>query len=250
MTPVEGFNDPEILGCSGVRLPVYVSTGGEMPLVVLHELPGMSPSFIAYCRRMSSDGFRVYMPLMFKAPGTEMGLLQTAGFCMSQTFRDLFAAGDKAVQGRPIVNWLAGLISHVGSVDPGRRIGVVGMCLTGNFALAGIADPNVAAAVACQPAYPFVFGTKTLGMTSTQKWKAVARARSLPHPCAKAYRYGNDWRCRRQHINAIRAAFGEAFEMFPELPGASHSTLTSTSASEAVYQDAASFLRARLQVAD
>jgi len=246
MTPVDGFQEAEIFEHDGVRLPVYVSTGGEKPLVVLHELPGMMPSFIEFCRRISDDGFRVYMPLLFKSPGTEMGGAQIARFCMSREFFKLFMVRNGASGGLPVVNWLRGLLSHVGSREPDRNIGVIGMCLTGNFALAGIADPKVSAAIACQPAFPVMFGLKGLAMSERQRWEAVARAKSLPPPCVKGYRYERDWRSRRGHIDAIRDAFGDAFEMFPELPGAHHSTLTADSASEEAYRDVVSFLNARL----
>lgn len=246
LVEIDGFLQPELLKHGDVELPFYCSKVGTIPLIVLHELPGMSETFIAYCRRMSNEGYRVYMPLMFKSPMTNMNPLQCGLFCISAEFRALFAAIENQNLSRPFTKWLLGFVELISARHPGDKIGVVGMCLTGNFALAAIAKPNINAAVSCQSSFPFFLNISSLGLSAQERKDAARRARTLPTPCAKGYRFKNDWICRRQHMEAIERTFSGSFERYPDLVGCSHSTLTSRSANEQVYNDVLNFLNARL----
>ena len=57
-------------------------------------------------------------------------------------------------QSSAIVDWMRALCRHVGETRKVERIGVIGMCLSGNFAMTLIAEPNVWAGVASQPSLP------------------------------------------------------------------------------------------------
>lgn len=241
---VSGFNDPIRIG-KFTSLPVYVSEVGTKPLVILHELPGMTPSFIEYCREMSEEGFKVYMPLLFKSPETEMSALGCALFCVSREFRALFSARDGS-NSRPVTTWLLELIDHISKENPDTKIGVVGMCLTGGFSIAAIAKPNVNAAILCQPSIPFFSDIETLGMSDQERANAKQGAKNKPFPCAKGYRYAKDNISRDSHIRAAADILGEAFVRHPDLAGKGHSTLTGNSPSPEVYQDVLSFLNGRL----
>lgn len=243
--PIEGFDPPVHFG-DAPQIPVYVSEAGETPIVVLHELPGMSPSFIAYCRRMADEGFKVHMPLFFKQPGTNMNLFGSLAFCLTREFRTLFSAPEKGAE-RPFTRWLLDYLARVGDENPGKPIGVVGMCLTGGFAIAGIAEPRVGAAAACQPSFPFFTGFETLGLSQSLRDRIAARAANEPLPCVKAYRYEKDWRCKEKHMAGTKAILGDAVERFPDLPGGGHSTLTGYTASDAVYRDVVHFFNDRLR---
>lgn len=243
---IDGFADPTRLDAAGVRLPVYVSEQGSKPLIVLHELPGMSPSFLRYCREMAAEGYKVHMPLMFKSPGTEMTPLQSGLFCLSREFGALFRPRGGEAQSRPFTRWLLALVRQVAEAHPDAKIGAVGMCLTGGFALAAIGGPGVHAAIACQPSWPFLFKVDSLAMSDSERANACTRAGLLPKPCAKGYRYLGDRVSRAAHMEAAKDIFGDAFERHPDLPGRAHSTLTTDSRSEAVYADVLAFLNARL----
>jgi hypothetical protein len=56
----------------------------------------------------------------------------------------------------PIVDWLKALCRDITAHRAFPGVGVIGMSLTGNFALSLIADDSVLAAVASQPALPFL----------------------------------------------------------------------------------------------
>jgi dienelactone hydrolase len=244
---IDGFAAPEVVAGGDIALPVYCSLQGTHPLIVLHELPGMSPSFIAFCRRMAETGYKVYMPLMFGAPGMELKRLGSLRLCLRSEFRRLFYHRSEDGEGRPFTGWLLHLVSTVGSRHPEALIGVVGMCLTGGFALAALARPKVDAVIACQPAWPLFFSIATLGLSTAERNGAAARARTLPSSCAKGYRFADDRICRESHMRAAKAMLGDAFERYPDLPGSHHSTLTGGAASEAVFRDVLEFLDKRLR---
>ncbi|WP_159453141.1 dienelactone hydrolase family protein [Pseudooctadecabacter jejudonensis] len=231
----------------GVSLsrPVYVSKTGTKPLIILHELPGMSPSFLDFCCRMAGEGFKVYMPLLYMTPGTEMGAARMLGFCLSREFRALFAA-DPATKARPISMWLRELAVEVAAQNGGAKTGVIGMCMTGGFAIAAIAEPSVKAVVSCQPSAPFFTGIETLGLSDRERADVRNGLSGKAMPCVKAYRYQRDHLCRSTHLEAAAEILGSYFERHPDLPGKGHATLTTNSASDAVYRDALAFLRERL----
>ncbi len=245
-TPIFGFRDAYELGADDITLPVYESVQGTKPLIVLHEMPGMSESFIEYCSRMVGQGFKVYMPLMFASPNTAMSGWELLRFCVSREFRELFMPDGVERHARPVTEWLQELVHHVADENPDTKIGVMGMCLTGGFSLAAIAMPPVEAVIACQPAVPFIFNISTLGMSDEQRHEVSERAQSLPKPCAKGYRYADDLMCRESHMRAAGDLLGDEFERFPDLEGNAHSTLTGESFSQDVFDDVLQFLNSRL----
>lgn len=242
---IDGFEPARQLGLGDISIPVYTKGNGNRCLIIIHELPGMTPEFIEYCRRMANEGFKVYMPLLFKKPNTKMGIAKSAAFCMSREFRLLFSRKNSEDE-TPFSNWLLKLCKDVYSINQGSRIGVVGMCLTGGFALVTISDINVEAAVACQPSFPFFTQIHTLGLSSEQRQRVSSRASSLEQPIAKGYRYKKDLICRPAHMNAAKELLGNAIETHPEIPGFGHSTLTNGSDENGVFADSLEFLRMRM----
>lgn len=248
--PPAGFSGPVMVSHGELDLPVYTSTAGEKPLIALHELPGMTEPFLAFSRTMADKGYKMVIPLLFNEPGQKMSNKEARAFCVSQEFKDLFAAAEGSGGGRPFTAWLLHLTRQVLAENPGRKVGVVGMCLTGGFALAAIAEERVGAAVACQPAFPFFRGIRTLGLSEEERRRASERARGLAalegRPCLKGYRYRWDLICRPSHMRAAQRIFGPAFERHPNLPGRGHSTVTRTPPDPAVMGDLEAFLEARL----
>ena len=224
--PIDGFSRTFALEAARNPIPVYVSDTGHKPLILLHELPGMSHSFIACARDLADKGFRVYMPLMFKRPGTEMGMRQMRAFCISQEFAELYKPKNNSDE-RPFVDLLYTLVETVSAETDAAPIGVIGMCLTGGFALGTIAKSPVAAAIACQPAYPSFQKARTLGLSKQQRKAAGARAATLPKPCARGYRYRWDPMSWPAHMRGAKDMLGDQFERMKDLDGLGHSILTS-----------------------
>ena len=58
-------------------------------LVILHELPGMSPACITLARRFIEHGFTVHLPLLFGQPGEFRLLKNFARICISREIHAL-----------------------------------------------------------------------------------------------------------------------------------------------------------------
>src|SRR5687768_6945577 len=127
--------------------------GNGPPVIVIHEMPGITPEVARFGRRVADRGFTVFMPSLFGTDGKKAnGLAYATSFakvCISRQFA-LFAENRSG----PVVDWLRALARQVHSEIGGRGVGVVGMCLTGNFALSMAVDPEVMAPVLAQPSLP------------------------------------------------------------------------------------------------
>jgi dienelactone hydrolase len=132
-----------------------VYRGGEgPPVIVIHELAGISPMLVAFADRVRARGFSAYLPVLIPRRSGPTGVLRAAiQVCVSAEFV-------KLARGRtsPIVSWLRSLAEQLHE-ETGGRVGVVGMCLTGGFALAMAVDEHVVGPVVAHPALPFGFGS-------------------------------------------------------------------------------------------
>src|SRR3954466_5392195 len=122
---------------------VYVAGTGPA-VIVMTEMPGISPHVARFARWVRDAGFTIYMPSLFGrdgvVPDAEEGGRIFRRACMSAEFRAL--GGGRA---SPVTRWLMGLarVAHEECGGPG--VGAVGMCFTGNFALTMMLDPAVLA---------------------------------------------------------------------------------------------------------
>jgi dienelactone hydrolase len=76
--------------------------GEGRPVLVMHELPGLTPAALRFGRRLAKRGFRVYLPLLFGEPAQDDWRGSYRSLCISREFANL-QAGVSA----PIVNWTA-----------------------------------------------------------------------------------------------------------------------------------------------
>jgi dienelactone hydrolase len=156
----------------GVTHPVYRKGTGPV-VVVITEMPGISPMVLGFADRVVALGCTAVLPDLFGEAGkdpTEGGKLAVAayglrsmgGACISREF-SVMAAGKSS----PIVSWLRALahVEHERAGGPG--VGVVGMCFTGGFALAMAVDDLVLAPVMSQPSLPFPVGAARKGSVDT-----------------------------------------------------------------------------------
>src|SRR4030088_2656770 len=116
--PLEDFKRREV-GSDGVTKVVHVAGTGPA-VIVMAEMPGISPHVARFSRWVRDAGFTVYMPSLFGRDGAvpdakEGGaILQRA--CMSAEFR-AFAANDSS----PVTQWLRALarLAHQQCAGPG-----------------------------------------------------------------------------------------------------------------------------------
>jgi dienelactone hydrolase len=177
-------------------------------VVVIHELPGMTPACIALAEVMASSGFCVHLPLLFGAPGDNHPIAFTAKICINREFRIFAKKG-----GSPIVEWLRALCRKIKADCGGPGVGVIGLCLTGNFAIALMADDSVLAAIAAEPALPLFAHTQTAkeAIAVTDDELRCAQARSTGDAALMCLRFSNDRISPRERFEAIRSAFGPGF---------------------------------------
>ena len=151
--PLDGF-DAFPFAHDGATRTVY--TRGSGPgVVVMHEIPGITPQVAEFARRVAADGFRVYLPHLFGVPAKPIStpylLGQMMRACISREFR-CFAQHESS----PITRWLRGLCAaRIRPRCPGPGIGAIGMCFSGSFVLSLFVDDQLLAPVLCQPGLPF-----------------------------------------------------------------------------------------------
>lgn len=214
------FESP-LRGGYNVTHDIY-ERGEGPPVVLIQELPGIGLETLRLTEQLVQGGFSVVMPHLFGPLGRTSLLGNTARvFCMRREF-ELFQGGRSS----PIADWLRALCRNVSERAGGAQVGVIGMCLTGNFALSLIAEPAVAAAVASQPAMPLL-GARRLHM-SREELRASRDALDETGPML-ALRFSGDPLCPRAKFDAIDEAFNEPGcerVKLRTLPGRGHSVLT------------------------
>ncbi len=103
--------------------PKVVHVSGTGPgVIVMTEMPGISPHVARFARWVRDAGFTVYMPSLFgrdgAVPAVEEGTETFRRACMSAEFR-AFAANESS----PVTQWLRSLarFAHGECGGPGRR---------------------------------------------------------------------------------------------------------------------------------
>ncbi len=190
-----------------------VHTLGHGPgVVVMHEIPGITPQVEEFARRVAAAGFRVYLPHLFGVPGKAISsayvLGQVARACVGREFAVL-ARG----QASPITEWLRALCRHAHGECGGPGVGALGMCITGNFALALMVDSAVMAPVLSQPSLPFGLtqGHRAALHLSDAQLAAVRR-RAAAGCTVLGLRFTGDPMCPAERFDALRRELGSGFE--------------------------------------
>jgi dienelactone hydrolase len=196
--PIADF-EQSVFADGGISHRVY-RRGSGPAVVLMHELPGLVDRTIVFAEEIAQRGFRVYMPLFFGEPGGSSSLPTTVGFflrlCISREFR-LFAQGGRS----PVIDWLRQLCRGAHAECGGPGVGVIGMCLTGNFVISLMADERVLAPVASQPALPMGFSRAakaSLGVPPEDI--TAARQRGLP---VLGLRFRDDPFCPRERFATL-----------------------------------------------
>jgi dienelactone hydrolase len=204
--PLEDFTPREIT-LDGVAKRVHFAGKGPA-VIVMTEMPGISPHVARFARWVRDAGFTVYMPSLFgrdgAVPGVEEGTAIFQRACASAEFR-AFAAN----QSSPVTQWLRALarLAHQESGGPG--VGAIGMCFTGNFALTMMLEPAMLAPVLSQPSLPL---DDPAGIEIAPEEIAAVRARlEREDLTVMAYRFAGDRFCQAQRFAAYEEALGDRF---------------------------------------
>jgi len=123
-------------------------------VIVIHEIPGLHPLVIRFADHVAAAGMTVFCPSLFGDPGRDV----TPGYALGTMLKTLCVRREFNAWARdrssPIVDWLRALAAHAHAECGGKGVGAVGMCFTGNFALAMMTEPAMVAPVLSQPSLP------------------------------------------------------------------------------------------------
>jgi dienelactone hydrolase len=207
----------------GITHPTYRKGSGP-GVIVIHEIPGITPGVAAFAEEVVARGFTVVLPSLFgrdQAPATALETMRSiVQVCVSREF-SMFALGRTT----PVAGWLRSLARELHAELGGPGVGAVGMCMTGGFALAMLADAPIAAPVLAQPASPAPVGRARgadLGLSPADltavKAKVAAGCQVL------GLRYQGD-PAVGSRFDTLRRELGGNF-IAVEFPGRKHATLT------------------------
>jgi hypothetical protein len=152
------------------RKQVFV--GGNGPaVIVMAELPGITPYVARFARWVRDAGFTVYMPNLFGDAGAPGGSVTTTvravvQICVSREFHLL-----RSHSSGPIADWLRGLAALALGEAGGKGVGAVGR----------------------------------------DELRAVRERLDSDDLTVRAYRFRGDRICRAQRFTAYQAALGDRF---------------------------------------
>ncbi len=199
--------EPRQITLDNITKKVHVSGAGP-GVIVMTEMPGISPHVARFSRWVRDAGFTVYMPSLFgrdgAVPRVEEGAAVFKRACVSAEFRALASN-----QSSPVTLWLRALarLAHAECGGPG--VGAIGMCFTGNFALTMMLEPSVLAPVLSQPTLPL--DNPAALEIAPDELLAVRQRLEREDLTVMAYRFAGDKYCKAERFAAYSAALGERF---------------------------------------
>jgi dienelactone hydrolase len=222
--------------------------GSGPGVVVIHEIPGITPQVAAFANDVVSAGFTVVMPSLVGTPGRALsgtyGAASMLKVCVAREFTHWALQ-----QTSPIIAWLRALAADLHASVGGGGVGAVGMCYSGGFALAMMVDDVMVAPVLSQPSLPFALGKPArcadLNLSPADARRVGERAAAGCE--VLGLRFDQD-KLVGTRFDSLRALLGDAF-VAVELPSTSkrdHSVLTEHR-DEAAVERVIEFLRAKLQ---
>ncbi len=190
----------------GTTRTVYRAGTGP-GVVVMSEMPGITPKVAEFAGRVVDAGFTVAMPQLFGTPGRPLsigyGLSSMTRGCVSREF-----ATWALNRTSPVIEWLRGLARDLHEQCGGPGVGAIGMCFTGGFALAMAVDDDLLAPVLSQPSLPFGVGARrktALGLSDAD----LRRVADRPELCVLAMRFTNDPFVPAERFAHLREVFGD-----------------------------------------
>jgi dienelactone hydrolase len=204
--PLEDF-DHRTVTLDGATKVVHVA--GEGPaVIVMAEMPGISPHVARFSRWVRDAGFTVYMPSLFgrdgALPTVEDGTAVLQRACVSAEFRAFAGKGSS-----PVTKWLRALARLAHEECGGPGVGAIGMCFTGNFALTMMLEPAMLAPVLSQPSLPL--DDPAALESPPEELKEVRKRMERDDLTVLAYRFEGDRHCRAQRFAAYAEALGGRF---------------------------------------
>lgn len=204
--PLEDFDRRDVT-LEKVTKPVYVAGAGPA-VIVMTEMPGISPHVARFARWVRDAGFTIYMPSLFgrdgAVPTADDGVAVFKRACVSAEFRALGAN-----VASPVTHWLRALarVAHHDCGGPG--VGAIGMCFTGNFALTMMLEPSMLAPVLAQPSLPL---DDPAGLEiAPGEIRSIRDRLERDDLTVLAYRFDGDQICKAERFAAYAEVLGDRF---------------------------------------
>lgn len=233
---------------AAISRDVYRKGSGPC-VVVVHEIPGITPSVLRFAEEVVSAGFTVVMPELVGTAGKEV----SGGYIASSMLKICIAREFSTMaMGRtsPVVSWLRALAKSLHTQVGGPGVGAVGMCFSGGFALGMMVDDVVVAPVLSQPSMPFAIGRARAADLGLSRDDAAVVAQRAADGCqVLGLRFTGD-KLVGDRFSSLRELLGDAF-VSVELPSQNkndHSVLTEQRDDESVAR-VIDFFREKLLVA-
>ena len=196
-------------------------------VIVVHEIPGITPAVERFANDVVDAGFTVVMPDLVGSPGQEVSGKYLASsmlkICVAKEFTTLALK-----QTSPIISWLRALARSLHNEIGGKGVGAVGMCFSGGFALGMMVDDIMIAPVLSQPSLPFVVGkARGADLNLSPDDVAVITQRAADGCQVLGLRFTQD-KLVGSRFATLREILGDAF-IAVEIPSQSpkdHSVLT------------------------
>lgn len=196
-------------------------------VIVVHEIPGITPAVERFANDVVNAGFTVVMPNLVGTPGREVSGKYLASsmmkVCISKEFTNMALQKTS-----PIIAWLRALARSLHAEVGGKGVGAVGMCFSGGFALGMMVDDIMIAPVLSQPSLPFTVGKARGADLNLSPDDAIVIAERAANGCqVLGLRFDQD-KLVGDRFNSLRELIGDAFIAI-ELPSQSpkdHSVLT------------------------
>jgi len=226
-----GEHTADDLNGTTLTFPTYRKGSGP-GVIVIHEIPGLTPDVIAFGEEVVAAGFTVIMPSLFGTPEKPLGPQSVAGafrqVCVRREFTKLATR-----ETSPVAGWLRSLARELHAELGGPGVGALGMCFTGGFALAMMVDDAVAAPVLCQPSVPFsVTPGRARDVNLSDADLARVKERTAAGCQVLGLRFTGDPMVGKR-FTTLTEELGEAF-LKVEFPGHDHSTVTTHRRQEGV----------------
>jgi len=231
---------------AGLNREVYRKGSGPV-VIVVHEIPGITPAVLRFAEDVVAAGFTVAMPNLVGTPGRDVSGKYIASsmlkVCISREFTNLATNRTS-----PVIAWLRALARKLHGEIGGKGVGAVGMCFSGGFALGMMVDDIMVAPVLSQPSMPFAIGGKRAADLNLSPDDAAVVAQRAADGCqVLGLRFTGD-KLVGDRFSSLCELIGDAF-IAVELPSQNsndHSVLTEQRDEESV-QRVLSFFAEKLK---
>jgi len=207
--PLADFTESTFTADAMTR-PVFTAGTGPA-VIVIHEVPGITPPVAAFAQRVVDAGFHVRMPSLFGEPGRPASggyvLSSLRQGCVAKEFVTLALDSTS-----PAIGWLRALAADAHEACGGPGVGAVGMCFTGGFALGMMVDDRMLAPVLSQPSLPFpVTPARRRGVGISNADLARVQERAAQGACVMGLRFTKDPAVPAERFDTLRRVLGDRF---------------------------------------